>query len=152
MKLIKPIKMYLRFVVTLFLSGIITLAFETGCSSNPYRKAEILLNQKHDKEALKIYLGLANANRQDMRALIGAAIAYRNLGKPQACMKLCRTVLKIKPNHAAALYYLGCCLEELGQTKMAMKYYGQYNFVSRDDPYYSFLKARMNIMKFKGHQ
>lgn len=134
------------------LFGVVILGFfYSACGVNLYRRAEDHLNRQENKAALEIYLGLMKASRDkpDLKAMIGAGIAYRNLGNRKACMQLCRKILKYKPNHAAALYYLGSCLEELGMEDLAMKFYGQYNIVSRDDPYYSFLKARMNIIKIR---
>lgn len=124
-----------------------------GCGVNRYRQAELHLNHQDYKAALTVYKTLLHeakaGKKSDTKAMVGAAIAYRNLGNYKACMKLCRKALKYKPNDAAALYYLGSSLEELGMEQLAMKFFGRYNYISRDDPYYSFLKARMNIIKLR---
>lgn len=123
----------------------------SGCSVSPYRRAELHLDHQEDQAALKQYLTLIEMNKQqpDLRAMVGAAIAYRNLKNYRACMKMCQLVLKYQPNNAAALYYMGSALEELGMERLALSFYQRHHFVSRSDPYYTFLKARLNIIKLR---
>lgn len=124
----------------------------SGCTVNPYMQAESLLNHNEPKAALKQYLALINQSKKnkkspDVRAMVGAAIAYRNLGEYRACAQMCQTILKVDSKNAAALYYLGVSLEEMGKRKLALKYYNQFANVSPEDPYYAFMRARANILK-----
>jgi len=133
---------------------IIGLVFGAGCTVNPYTQAESLLNHQEDKAALKQYLQLINQSKKnkqkpDLRAMVGATIAYRNLGQYRACIQMCQTILKYDAKNAAAFYYLGVSLEEMGNRKLALKYYNQFSNVSPDDPYYSFMRARANILKMQ---
>jgi tetratricopeptide (TPR) repeat protein len=123
----------------------------SSCSVSPYRRAELHLDHQEDEAALKQYLALIEVSKPkpDLRAMVGAAIAYRNLKNYRACMKMCQLVLKYQPNNAAALYYMGSALEELGMERLALSFYQRHQFVSRSDPYYTFLKARLNIIKLR---
>lgn len=142
----------LNFRVTLksIFAGLIFSLIFSSCGANLYQQAEMHLNHQQNREALRIYLGLMKSSKKpDIDAMIGAAIAFRNLEKRKPSMKLCRQVLKYEPKNAAALYYLGSSLEELGMEHLAMRCYGRYHEVSPENPYYSFLKARMNIIKMR---
>jgi len=148
------LKIKFDFIIRIFILILFTNLFQIGCGVNRYKRAEIFLNRNENRAALKEYLGLIKSSKQrktypDTQAMVGAAIAYRNLGKHKACMQMCRKVIKYKPKNAAALYYLGASLEEMGMDKLATKFYKQYTVVPRDDPYYTFLKAKMNILKLK---
>lgn len=128
--------------------------FGAGCTVNPYTQAESLLNHQEHKAALKQYLQLIKQSQKskknpDIRAMVGAAIAYRNLGQYRACVQMCQTILKYDSKNAAAYYYLGVSLEEMGKRKLALKYYNQFSIVSPEDPYYSFMRARANILKMQ---
>jgi tetratricopeptide (TPR) repeat protein len=128
---------------------VVSLMF-SACGANLHQQAEMYLNHQQNEAALKIYLGLMKSSKKpDINAMIGAAIAYRNLEQRKPCIKICRQILKHEPKNAAAMYYLGSSLEEMGMEHLAMKFYRQYQEVSPNDPYYSFLKARMNIVKMR---
>lgn len=132
----------------------VSLFFLHDCAVNHYAKAELFLNEKQYELALQEYLSIIRNNRRygvkkNSRAYIGAAIAYNNLGKYDNCMKFCKKILKYDPQNGAALYYLGNSLEMLGMEKLAMTFYKRYPKVSKESPYYSFLKARMNILIHK---
>ncbi|MBN1350400.1 tetratricopeptide repeat protein [candidate division KSB1 bacterium] len=133
------------------------LALMSQCAVNRYAKAELYLNEKQYDRALGEYMSIIKANRhrgmkKNTRAYVGAAISYHNLGEFKKCMNLCRKVLKVDPNNGAALYYLGNSLENLGMEQLAMSCYKRYPQVSKESPYHSFLKARMNILIHKGQQ
>jgi len=130
--------------------GLILGLLFSGCGANLHQQAEMHLNHQQNEEALRIYLNLMKSSKKpDINAMIGAAIAYRNLDQRKPCIKICRQILKHDPKNSAAMYYLGSSLEEMGMEHLAMKFYRQYSDISPDDPYYSFLKARMNIVKMR---
>ncbi len=140
--------------IIIFISISLASFWGSGCSVNPYMQAESLLNHQEPKAALKQYLQLINQSKKskkypDIRAMVGAAIAYRTLGQYRACIQMCQTILKYDSKNAAALYYLGVSLEEMGKRKLALKYYNQFSNVAPDDPYYSFMRARANILKMQ---
>jgi len=125
--------------------------FGTGCAVNHYAKAEMYLNEKKFDSALEEYLSLIQVNqrlgvKKNSAAYIGAAISYHNLGQYKEAMKMCKQVLRVDPNNGAALYYLGISLEKLGMDQLAMSCYKRFDYVAKESPYHSFLKARMNIL------
>jgi len=134
--------------------SLLIILFLNGCAVNRYAKAEMFLNEKKYDLALQEYLSIIRNNRRhgvkkNTRAYVGAAIAYNNLAEYEKCMKFCKKILKYEPQNGGALYYLGNSLEMLGMEQLAMTFYKRYPEVSKESPYYSFLKARMNILIHK---
>lgn len=123
-------------------------------SANKYKKADEFLKGGDYEMAVKYYYDIMEAKggvaiSNDVRALIGAAIAHYMMQEYKKSFALCKKVLKIESYHSAAIFFAGQNLEALGNDRLALNLYKYYAVLQPYDPYYYYIKSRYEFVNQK---
>ena len=122
-----------------------------GCSNMRYKTADNLLKRNNYKSALREYVKIAKKDgpltiSKNTRALAGAMIAYYNLKEYRNSFALSKRILSLNQYNSCAILYAGLCLEHFKKRSIAKKIFRYYSVLSKNDPYYRFIKAKYTTL------
>jgi len=141
--------MKMKWLITLLF--LITLL---GCSSSKYGVAEQLLKDREYTEAIRAYLKLLNPHLRngkryiyyDREAITGIGQVYWTMQQYKTALKILKVVNNKEPSYGKALFYLGLCMEGLGDEEGALAYYQKFDDIYLEDPYRQVLRGRLDWM------
>lgn len=87
------------------------------------KQAQVLVSQNKLSEAKTLYTQLYSKNKFIYSIGLNLAVIHRRLGEYNETISICKNIINVSPNNAAAHHILGSALQCLGQFEAAISRY-----------------------------